>query len=183
VGFPPAFLVSMYTRARARNSRPRRTVSTEDAPETCPQSSVPDGRLGWRSLYPGFLRLSAHRLNINHLLSRVVLYAISPDNKNPRFAGVLSPLPDSNRGPPPYHGGFDQLLCDVATALDKAFSCNSAGFSASSTPVSGDPKPPRKPSNLSPRPSPTGGAPQSAASAGRCVGRAGLAGDPTTRHA
>jgi hypothetical protein len=29
-------------------------------------------------------------LNINHLLSRVVLYAISPDNKNPRFAGVLS---------------------------------------------------------------------------------------------
>lgn len=28
----------------------------------------------------------------------------NPDNKNPRCAGALSPLPDSNRGPPPYHG-------------------------------------------------------------------------------
>lgn len=29
-------------------------------------------------------------------------------------------LTDSNRRPSPYHGGFALLLCDVATALDKA---------------------------------------------------------------
>jgi len=65
--FPPAFLVSMYTRASA-NTRPRRAVSTEDVPKTCPQSSVPDERLGWRSLYPGLLRFSAHRSTVDHLL-------------------------------------------------------------------------------------------------------------------
>lgn len=38
------------------------------------------------------------------LLSKEVLDTLNLDNKNPRFAGILSPLPDSNRGPPPYHG-------------------------------------------------------------------------------
>src|SRR6516225_7300975 len=40
-----------------------------------------------------------------YLLVREVLDALKADNKNPRCAGVLSPLPDSNRGPPPYHPG------------------------------------------------------------------------------
>ena len=39
------------------------------------------------------------------LLSRKVLDALDGDNKNPRFAGVLGPLPDSNRGPPLYEEG------------------------------------------------------------------------------
>jgi hypothetical protein len=39
------------------------------------------------SRYPGLLRLSAHRPNVDHLLSRVVLYAISPDNKTPALRG------------------------------------------------------------------------------------------------
>ncbi len=41
---------------------------------------------------------------VESLPFKVVLYALKSDNKNRRFAAVLSPLPDSNRGPPPYHG-------------------------------------------------------------------------------
>jgi hypothetical protein len=37
----------------------------------------------------------------------------------------LSPLPDSNRGPPPYHGGFALLLCDLGKALGSALSLQS----------------------------------------------------------
>jgi hypothetical protein len=104
----PAAVSSFYVLARA-NSRPRRTVRIGNIPKTYPQSSVSAERLGWKSLYPGLLRLSAHRPSVDHLLSRVVLYVISPDNKNPSVAGVLSPPPDSNRGPPPYHGDFEAV--------------------------------------------------------------------------
>jgi hypothetical protein len=40
------------------------------------------------------------------------------------------------------------------SAHESAFPCNSVGFSASGTPSSKDPEPPRKASNLSPKPSP-----------------------------
>jgi hypothetical protein len=66
----------------------------------------------------------------------------------------LSPLPDSNRGPPPYHGGFAPLLCDLGKRLVARFPCNSAGLSACSTLSSKDPEPPRVAANLSPEPSP-----------------------------
>jgi hypothetical protein len=41
---------------------------------------------------------------VESLRFKVVLYTLKSENKNCRFAGVLSPLPDSNWGPPPYHG-------------------------------------------------------------------------------
>jgi hypothetical protein len=67
----------------------------------------------------------------------------------------LSPLPDSNRGPPPYHGGFAPLRCDLGKALVARFPCNLVGFSACSIRSLKDPEPPRKASDLSPEPSPT----------------------------
>jgi hypothetical protein len=48
--------------------------------------------------------------------------------QNGLFCRYLSPLPDSNRGPPPYHGGFDQPLCDVGKALASALSLHFAWF-------------------------------------------------------
>jgi hypothetical protein len=40
-----------------------------------------------------------------------------------RLAGLLqSPLTDSNRRPPPYHGGFAPLLCELGKALGSALS-------------------------------------------------------------
>jgi hypothetical protein len=44
------------------------------------------------------------------------------------FCRYLSPLPESNRGPPPYHGGFDLLLCHVGTALASALSLHLGWF-------------------------------------------------------
>jgi hypothetical protein len=44
------------------------------------------------------------------------------------FPWSASPLTDSNRRPPPYHGGFDLLLCDVGTALASALSLHFAWF-------------------------------------------------------
>ena len=35
-----------------------------------------------------------------------VLFCIKSDNRSSRFAGISSPLTDSNRRPPPYHGDF-----------------------------------------------------------------------------
>src|SRR5205823_14126598 len=54
----------------------------------------------------------------------------------------------------PYHGGCRLRRCEPAAALSRALSCNSVAFSASGTPSSKDPEPPRKASNLSPKPSP-----------------------------
>jgi hypothetical protein len=49
--------------------------------------------------------------------------------KTSAFAGVLSPLPDSNRGPPPYHGGCGQQLWDAENAFGSALSLQFAWFS------------------------------------------------------
>jgi len=49
--------------------------------------------------------------------------------KNPPIcSGFTSPLPDSNRRPPPYHGGFDLLLSDAGTALASALSLQCGWF-------------------------------------------------------
>src|SRR6059036_3252410 len=54
--------------------------------------------------------------------------------KKPRFAGPLqSPLTDSNRRPPPYHGGCGQQLCDAEKALGKALSLQFTAFFACGT--------------------------------------------------
>jgi hypothetical protein len=75
--------------------------------------------------------------------------------EHPGLQGVFSsPLADSNRRPPPYHGGFAPLLCDLGKRLVARFPCNSAGLSACSTLSSKDPEPPRVAANLSPEPSP-----------------------------
>jgi hypothetical protein len=44
------------------------------------------------------------------------------------FCRYLSPLPDSNRGPPPYHGGFELQLHGAATALISALSLQLGWF-------------------------------------------------------
>jgi hypothetical protein len=75
----------------------------------------------------------------------------------PDFRGFpcsKSPLTDSNRRPPPYHGGLPPRLWDLRNRLVKRFPCNSAGFSACTIPSVSHPEPPRKPLNLSPKPSP-----------------------------
>jgi len=52
----------------------------------------------------------------------------SSDNKNPGVRGFLSPLPDSNRGPPPYHGGFAPRLRDLGRVLGNALSLEFGWF-------------------------------------------------------
>jgi hypothetical protein len=47
------------------------------------------------------------------------------------FCRYLSPLPDSNRGPPPYHGGLELRLCDVGKALGSALSLQIGPFLSS----------------------------------------------------
>jgi hypothetical protein len=61
-----------------------------------------------------------------------------------------SPLTDSNRRPPPYHGGFAPLPFGCEKRLVARFPCNRAGFSACSTPSLTAPEPPRETPNLSP---------------------------------
>jgi hypothetical protein len=41
---------------------------------------------------------------------------------------MQSPLADSNRGPPPYHGGFELQLRGAATALVSALSLQHRWF-------------------------------------------------------
>jgi hypothetical protein len=53
-----------------------------------------------------------------------------------------SPLPDSNRRPPPYHGGCGPQLCDAEKALGSALPRNPPGFSVSSTISFKDPERP-----------------------------------------
>jgi hypothetical protein len=90
------------------------------------------------------------------LLSRVVLYAPNLGNKNPRFAGVLSPLPDSNRGPPPYHGDFAFRRCGVRSPFYMAVSLRISGLAPTESWVSSEPDPTRQTPDLSPRPVPKG---------------------------
>ena len=51
--------------------------------------------------------------------------------QNRPFCRYLSPLPDSNRGPPPYHGGFGLRLCDAGKALCSALSLQVGWFISS----------------------------------------------------
>ena len=74
-------------------------------------------------------------------------------------AFMQSPLTDSNRRPPPYHGGCAPLLRAWETRLVAGFPCNSGWFLRSQPLSSRGPEPPRQPRNLSPEPSPTGPAP------------------------
>ena len=56
------------------------------------------------------------------------------------FPCSQSPLTDSNRRPPPYHGGFGLLLCDLERRLVERFPCNLVGFAARSTLPLNDPE-------------------------------------------
>src|SRR5215218_637155 len=50
-------------------------------------------------------------------------------NKKPRCAGLLQePLTDSNRRPPPYHGGFGASRAYTRDHPRRIFSCKSALF-------------------------------------------------------
>ena len=92
------------------------------------------------------------------LLHREVFVGVVFDNKNRPFAGSLSfqksPLTDSNRRPPPYHGEFALRLCDLGKALGSALSLQSGWFLRSVPLALNDPEPPRGAPNLSPEPSP-----------------------------
>jgi hypothetical protein len=70
---------------------------------------------------------------------------------------MRSPLTDSNRRPPPYHGGFELHLRDAGKRLIPRFSCKLARLASRSSLPLKDPERPRRSSHLSPiprRPSP-----------------------------
>jgi hypothetical protein len=111
-------------------------------PKTCPQCSTRPTRLADFRSFPGSFDYAGSGYLVEPLLFRVVLYALNSDNTNPRFAALLSPLPDSNRGPPPYHGGFALREGDRGTALLRRFSCNYTVSSVRRTPPSKSPESP-----------------------------------------
>jgi hypothetical protein len=83
------------------------------------------------------------------LLSLEVL----PNPQNSAFCRYLSPLPDSNRRPPPYHGGFGLRRCARNSACWHAsmeFGCFSASRALPRRALSF----PEKPRALSPKPVP-----------------------------
>jgi len=59
-----------------------------------------------------------------------VLRHINLGNKNLALAGILSPLTDSNRRPPPYHGGWDALRRVGRFWLPALFFVELRGFAA-----------------------------------------------------
>jgi hypothetical protein len=63
----------------------------------------------------------------------LTLEGLDSHQKGP-FCRYLSPLPDSNRGPPPYHGGFELRLCDAGNALCCARSLQVGWFGSSLLP-------------------------------------------------
>ena len=67
---------------------------------------------------------------------------------------MQSPLPDSNRRPPPYHRGFRPQKRDSEQPLLARFSCNYAASSVRRILPSKSLEPPSKASNLSPIPIP-----------------------------
>jgi hypothetical protein len=87
-------------------------------------------------------------------LSRWCSLRSAGTTKTPALRGFLSPLPDSNRGPPPYHGdsGFRHTASDER--LLARSSCNSASSSVRRTPSSTRLELPRETLNLSPNPVP-----------------------------
>jgi len=134
-------------------------AGTESVPRTCPQidgsSSSHSGALCLQVLW--LLPLSPRPSTPS--FSEEVLYGVSCGNEKAylqRLRSQESPLADSNRRPPPYHGGFEPLLGDLGNALGRALSCYSLVFFAWSTPSLGDPELPREAPNLSPEPSPNG---------------------------
>jgi hypothetical protein len=50
------------------------------------------------------------------------------------FLGKKSHLTDSNRRPPPYHGGFELQLCEAGKALDTTLCLQSGSFLSSLLP-------------------------------------------------
>jgi hypothetical protein len=128
------------------------------APKTCPQlwrlPSAPQKSIDVQRLSELPAAAGIPTTSLSGRYSSVSTSA----TKNRPFAGgsasEKSPLTDSNRRPPPYHGGFAPLLCDLETGLATRFPCNPAGFSACSTVSLKDPEPPRKAPNLSPEPRP-----------------------------
>jgi hypothetical protein len=59
------------------------------------------------------------------------MVSVATTKNRPFASGSLfekSPLPDSNRRPPPYHGGFALLLSVLGTALVYALSLHSGWF-------------------------------------------------------
>src|SRR5882724_12164753 len=72
-----------------------------------------------------------------------------------RFPGVLqSPLTDSDRRPPPYHGAFELRRGAEERRLTPCFPCNSAKLIWPGAPSSKSPESPRETPNLSPEPPP-----------------------------
>jgi hypothetical protein len=84
-----------------------------------------------------------------------------PEYKRPRFAGPLqSPLTDSNRRPPPYHGGFELVLRDVGTALVSTLSLHFPVCLLAAPFLWKNSEPLQDSPNLSPKPVPTGRSPE-----------------------
>src|SRR6266508_3978674 len=102
------------------------------------------------------------------LPTRVVSHQASRARKCPRVPDVCkvgkgrrhlqafrgSPLTDSNRRPPPYHGGSGFCYTANKLRLLVRFPCNAARCSANRTPSSKRLEPSRKTLNLSPKPVP-----------------------------
>jgi hypothetical protein len=88
--------------------------------------------------------------------SKEVLLRIRSDNRSRCFAGISSPLTDSNRPPPPYHGGFALLRWDLGEAPDSALSLQFSWFLHLSHPSLEVPWAAPKGPEPVPRPSPNG---------------------------
>jgi DNA-binding CsgD family transcriptional regulator len=148
-------------RRRAARARGARTVFAGLSPRTrtrCIRTSSFAGRCSdvraARSFAGTFPRRPVGWIALQ--AGREMLFRVRSDNRSGRFAGISSPLTDSNRRPPPYHGGFDLLVSDVGTALPIALFCISPDLSACCPLPLKNPEPPRKSPNLSPKPVPKG---------------------------
>ena len=97
-------------RRRAARARGARTVFAGLSPRTrtrCIRTSSFAGRCSdvraARSFAGTFPRRPVGWIALQ--AGREMLFRIRSDNRSGRFAGISSPLTDSNRRPPPYHGG------------------------------------------------------------------------------
>jgi hypothetical protein len=79
---------------------------------------------------------------------------VEPRRKALISGAFAEPSDGLEPSPPPYHGGFDQLLRDVGRRLLARFPCISLGLSGRCTLPLKDPEPPRKSPNPSPKPIP-----------------------------
>jgi DNA-binding CsgD family transcriptional regulator len=97
-------------RRRAARARGARTVFAGLSPRTrtrCIRTSSFAGRCSdvraARSFAGTFPRRPVGWIALQ--AGREMLFRVRSDNRSGRFAGISSPLTDSNRRPPPYHGG------------------------------------------------------------------------------